>query len=450
MMNKMSALWAALLFFSATSAQTTITSSIDKYMQAQVKVKEFSGAVLVVKKGTIVYDKAFGLADREWNNLNTTQTKFRIGSNTKQFTAACILQLEAQGKLKLTDKLTAYIPSFPKGDSVTLHMLLSHTSGIASYTGIPEFWDSYAYIPMSPDSFIAVFKNKPFDFTPGTNCKYSNSGYHLLGMIIEKISGESYSDYLTKNILVPTGLQYTRLDRLDTVLPNRAKGYYKEKNIYYNAMPLAMEAAYSAGAMYSTTGDLYKWAKALHHNGVLSAASVKKMTTHYATTAAGDEKFGYGLLIDSIGTHPQIWHDGSIPGFTSWLAYYPNDDVYVVAVSNTSFSSINIGTGLAHVLFNILIELPYVHKAITLPESTLTKFVGSYDAVPPFEIILRNGKLYRHRPTGRDIELKPESSNKLFYDDDSDRQLLFEFAGDTVSKVFIIAAGIKTEIKKKN
>ncbi len=192
-------LFSALLllpFF--TSAQRDYSSIFDKYMQGQVNLYDFSGNILVAQKGRVVYKKAFGLANREWNIPNTIQSKFRIGSITKQFTAAAILQLVDMGKLNLEDKLSKYFPDFPQGDSVTIHMLLNHTSGIKDYTSLNNF-RSFERLSLSKDSIVALFKNHPYNFKSGTQWSYSNSGYFLLGLIIEKVSQQSYNSYLQKN-----------------------------------------------------------------------------------------------------------------------------------------------------------------------------------------------------------------------------------------------------------
>ena len=177
------------------TAQKNYPELLNQYVQAEFKIKEFNGTVLVMQKGKVLYKKAFGMADREWNVPNTIETKYRIGSVTKQFTAACIMQLAGQGKLSVDDKLSKFIPDYPKGDSITVHMLLNHTSGITNYTDLPEFWPK-AILPLSTDSMIALFKNKPLDFSPGTKWNYSNSGFFLLGVIVEKASGKTFTEYL--------------------------------------------------------------------------------------------------------------------------------------------------------------------------------------------------------------------------------------------------------------
>jgi len=264
-----------LLASLVANAQKNYSSLLDNYMKAQANVNEFSGAVLVAKNDKIIYEKAFGLANREWNVPNTLQTKFRIGSLTKQFTAAAILQLAESGKLNLDDKLSKYFPDFPKGDSVTIHMLLNHTSGIKSYTNMPKFM-SIATLPYPKDSVVAFFKNEPYEFSPGTKWNYNNSGYFLLGYIIEKVSGQSYSEFVLRNVIRKAGLENTAVDRLDSLLLNRAQGYSKTSTGWRNANYVSMEFPYSAGAIVSTIQDMYAWNKALYSGKIISPAMLTK------------------------------------------------------------------------------------------------------------------------------------------------------------------------------
>ena len=261
-------------------AQKNIYTLLDNYMKAQVSVNEFSGTILVAQKGIIIYEKAFGMADREWSIPNTIQSKFEIGSVTKQFTSACILRLVEQGKLNLDDKLSKYFADFPKADSVTIHMLLTHTSGIKDYTEIPEF-GKVASLPLEKDSLVALIKKQPFIFSPGTKWSYSSSGYFLLGYIVERVSGESYSDYVYKNIIQKAGLKNTCVNRWDSILLYRAKGYGKAMGTWKNAVYISMEGPNSAGAIISTIEDLFQWNNALFSNKIISAASFSKMTTPY-------------------------------------------------------------------------------------------------------------------------------------------------------------------------
>ncbi len=424
------------------SAQKNYSLELDKYAQAQMNIKGFSGAVLVVKQNAVLLKKAYGLADREWNIPNTTDTKFRIGSITKQFTAACILQLIEHGKLNLDDKLSKFIPGFPKGDSVTIHMLLNHTSGIASYTDLSDF-GKVGTLSLGMDSMISFFKNRPYNFSPGTQYRYNNSGFFLLGYIIEKVSGQSYENYLRQNILDKLGMMNTGVDRLDTILPLRAKGYSKVNAKYVNAEFISLSWPFSAGILYSTVDDMYKWDRALYQTSVISASSKQKMFT------PGKSNYGYGIVIDSLQGHLRTWHNGGIPGFVSNISRYINDDVCVIVLSNDDFNSDGVANGLAGIVFDMPVEYPYVHKEIKLDPSLLDRYLGKYNAFLTVEVIKKDGKLFRHRDGTPDIELKPESETKFFYADDSDRQLEFELdKTGKVTKIWFINSGQRGEMKR--
>jgi len=422
-----------LAFPFAVFAQQKAPQLMDDYMNAEFNIKEFNGSVLVVQKGNTIFQKSFGMADREWSIPNNNQTKYRIGSVTKQFTAACILQLQEKGKLQLEDKLSKYLPDYPKGDSVTIHMLLNHTSGIKNYTDIPEFWPK-AIQPLSHDAMITLFKNKPYDFSPGTQWNYSNSGYYLLGVIVEKVSGKKFTDYLQQEVINKAGLKNTSMDRLDSVLAFRAKGYAKNRTGGFNqAMFISMEGPYSAGAMFSTPEDLVTWTKALHENKILSPASTTKMITPYMNN------YGYGIRIDSVKMHKRVTHNGGIPGFSSHLSYYPVDDVYVVAISNNEMNADRIGAAMAYIAFGMPVSKPYIPKEVKIDSAILDRYLGKYMATNPIEILKKNNKLYRRVKTGPDIELKPESATRFFYADGSDRFIEFETdnAGMPVKAWFI-------------
>lgn len=433
-----------LLLPMAITAQKNYPALLNDYAQAEFNVKEFNGAVLVMQKGKTIYKKAFGMADREWNIANTVNTKFRIGSVTKQFTAACILQLAEQGKLSLDDKLSKYIPDYPKGDSITTHMLLNHTSGIKNYTDLPSFWPK-AILPLSHDSMIALFKNQPLDFSPGSKWNYSNSGYFLLGVIVEKASGKNFSDYVLENVIKKAGLKNTAMDNVDSVLLFRAKGYSKNsQNFWEHAMPISMEGPYSAGAMYSTVDDLYAWTKALVANKIITAESVKKMTTPYM------DNYGYGIGIDSLKTHRRIAHSGGIPGFSSYLSFFPDDDICIAVISNNDANAGKLGISLSGVMFDLPVQKAYIPKEVKIDTTILNRYAGKFIATGPIELIIKSGKLYRHRYGTPDIELKPESNTRFFYADKSDRFIEFEIdkTGKT-TKAWFIGNGDKVEMKKQ-
>jgi CubicO group peptidase (beta-lactamase class C family) len=431
------------------AAQKNYPAMLEKYMDAQSRFKGFTGTVMVVKQNKVLLRKAYGMADREWKIPNTPETRFEIGSLTKQFTAACILQLTEQGKLNLDDKLSKFFPAFNKSDSVTINMLLNHTSGIPSFTGLPGF-DNVARLSWSRDSMISFFNNKPYDFSPGTNFKYNNAGPFLLGFIIEKVSGLSYKDYLRKNIFDRISMSNTALNDWDTILPLRARGYNMDKKKVENAGFISMEWPFSSGALVSTVDDLYKWDRALYKNTILSDISKQKMFT------PGKSNYGYGFFIDSLEKHLHIWHTGSIPGFHSNLARFPQDDVFIVVLGNTTIVQNNtlrvvnvLAEGLADIVFDIPVETPYAHREVVIDPALLDKFVGKYTAGLTLEVIKKDNKLYRHRDGTSDIELKPESATKFFYADESNRQLEFELdKAGKVLKIWFINNEQRGEMKK--
>jgi CubicO group peptidase (beta-lactamase class C family) len=438
-----------LLFPFALTAQKNYPQLLDQYMTAQNQVKGFTGTVLVMKQNKVLLRKAYGMADRELNIPNTPESKMEIGSLTKQFTAASVLQLVEQGKLSLDDKLSKFFPAFYKGDSVTIHMLLNHSSGIPSFTDLPGF-DKVEKLAWSRDSMIAFFNNKPYDFSPGTNYKYNNSGPFLLVHIIEKVSGMSYEAYLQKNILEKLGMTNTGLNSWDKILPLRAKGYEMVKNKVVNAPYIALEWPFSSGAMYSTIDDLYKWDRALYSNIVLTTGSLQKMFT------PNKGNYGYGFFIDSLEKHPRIRHTGGIPGFNSHMARFPQDDVFIIVIGNTAITQnntlrvVNVLTeGLENIMFDIPVEVPYIHKEVAIDPLLLDKYVGKYDGGLIMQFVKKDNKLYRHRDGFPDIELKSESNTKFFYADDSNRQLEFELdAKGAVTKIWFINNEQRGELKK--
>ena len=428
-------------------AQKNYPALFDKYLQAQVSINEFSGVVLVAQKGNIIYKKAFGYAEREWKIPNTVETKFEIGSLTKQFTATAILQLAEEGKLSLDNKLSMYYPGYPKGDSITLHMLLSHTSGIADYTGLPEFYSRHT-LPLTKDSVIALFRDKPFTFSPGTKWSYSNSGYFLLGCIIEKVTQMPYELYLQEKIIKKIILKNTAVNRIDSILSFRAKGYSKnEKGRWKNADYFSMELPFSAGAMISTVNDLYQWQNALLKSQVISSSMLTKMITPWRSS------YGYGLLIDSFEHHQRISHGGAIPGFTSWLGCFPSDDISIVVLSNNDANANAIGDALASTLFGLTVEFP--HKALekTININVLAHYTGKYQlgGTTNFELLEKNGKLYLKPEGGGEMELKSESETRFFFARDPEQEIAFITGKNgIIIKSYFINKGSKIEIRKLN
>ena len=426
-------------------AQKNYAFVIDKYMQAQVKVNEFSGVVLVTAKDKVIYKKAFGYADREWKIPTTLDTKFEIGSLTKQFTAAAILQLAEQKKLNVDDKLSVWFPGYPKGDSVTLHMLLNHTSGIADYTSLPNFYALHT-LPLPKDSVMALFKNQPYKFSPGTNWSYSNSNYFLLGCIIEKVSGETYADYMYDNIIRKAALSNTVVNRLDSVLLFRARGYSRQEHGgWKNADYFSMEFPFSAGSLISTAGDLYKWQAALLSAKIISAPMLAKMTTPYLNN------YAYGLVVDSFNHHLRMAHGGAIPGFTSYLGVFPANNISIVVLSNNDGNSDQVGNEIAAALFDVPVKMPYkpVEKAINV--AVLKRYTGSYQlgGTTNFEIIEKDKYLFLKPGGGGEMMLKPESETKFFFAGNIEQEIEFILdKNGAITKCYFTNKGTQMEIKR--
>lgn len=333
-----------LIFITANSsfAQQTATQ-IDELMKKYYDYGQFNGAILVAEKGKVVYAKGLGLANMEWSMPNQPDTKFRIGSITKQFTATLILQLVEEGKLKLDGKITDYLTDYRKdtGDRVTIHHLLNHTSGIPSYTSRPDFRTAIMRNPYKITDFVKQLTSGDLEFEPGSKFSYNNSGYVLLGAIIEKVTGKSYETVLTERILKPLGMTNSGYDSTSPLLPKRASGYEKRPSGYVNAPYLDMSLPYAAGSIYSTVEDLYKWDQALHEGKILSAESRKLMFT------PGLSNYGYGIRItdETIGKSELktkiIGHGGGINGFNSLLTRAVDKGQTVVILDN-------IGQGRRH------------------------------------------------------------------------------------------------------
>jgi CubicO group peptidase (beta-lactamase class C family) len=314
----------------AAPAPDASSERMDQIVQYYVEKQLFAGAVLVARGDTVLFSKGYGSANLEWNMPNTPSTKFRIASLTKQFTAAAVLLLEEKGKLKVEDLVKKHYPDAPAAwDNITLFQLLTHTSGIPDLNSDPGFSDFFLK-RRTPDKVVRFFRDQPLDFEPGTQFRYSNSGYALLGLIIEKASGMSYGKFLDENIFKPLGMKDSGFDDNEKAIPHRASGYGIRAGEILNVPCIDISVFYSFGGLYSTVEDLLRWERGLFQGRLLSAGSLEKMTTPakngYAFGLYVGEKFGARIME----------HTGSMWGFASRLAYYPEDAITVVALSNIS------------------------------------------------------------------------------------------------------------------
>jgi CubicO group peptidase (beta-lactamase class C family) len=348
------------------SAQTDTTGQIfereDAYIARSVGVQSFRGAVLVGVDGKIAFEKAYGIANEEWNAPNTINTRFRIASLTKQFTAACILLLQERGRLSIQDPISRYLSGLPAAwQGITIHQLLTHTSGIPNYTNsllIAKLNRTGA----TPQELIAQVTDKPLDFKPGTQWSYSNTGYVLLGMIIEKASGQTYADFLKSNIFDPLGMANSGYDSATPVIKERASGYQIKDGRIANAGYIDMTIPYAAGGIYSTVKDMFRWSEALALNGkLLSAESLKEMFTEYPEAVNQGQHYGYGVVISRQKFGKLLYyHGGGVEGFSSSIQRYPAERVCIIILSNLdSYKPWDLGDHIAASLFRQ--PLPVVH-----------------------------------------------------------------------------------------
>ena len=337
-----------LMLISSLSFSQSKVEQIDQLLSTYQEYGKFNGSVLVSDQGKIIFKKGFGMANMEWDIPNQPNTKHRLGSITKQFTAMLILQLVAEGKLNLQEPITKYLPDYPKatGDIITTHHLLTHTSGIPNYTSFPKFMADESRNTYSPEEFVKKFDEKELDFTPGEKFSYSNSGYFLLGVLVEKISGKTYEQMLQDKIFTPLNMNDTGYDNHGEILKNRATGYEKKGQGYENSRYIDMSVPYSAGSMYSTVEDLFKWDQSLYTNNILPKAYMSIYFKPYMP-AFGNAHYAYGWGVGyaKIGKSTDsiyaIGHGGGINGFNTNISRTTSNKSLIVLLNNTGGAPLN-------------------------------------------------------------------------------------------------------------
>jgi CubicO group peptidase (beta-lactamase class C family) len=382
-----SAAWAFVLALGCAigAAQGTdeaaVKSRLDQVASSYTAGNAFMGTVLVVDGDRVLLDKGYGMAVLEWGNANAPDVKFRLGSLTKQFTATLVLLLQQDGKLKIEDPVSKYLPDAPKTwEKITLANLLGHTSGIPNFTNLKDF-GVWAASPHTTEEELKFFSDKPLEFEPGSKFAYSNSNYEVLGAVIEKVSGKKYGDLLRERLFEPLGMKDTGLDADDLVLPKRAEGYMPGPHGLIVARSESMTVPWAAGSIYSTTGDLLKWEHGLFGGKVLSADSLKAMTT------PGKGDYGMGLMIHNKDGVKVVEHGGGIEGFNTNLIYVPERRIAVVVLSNVNGAAPGtMGSQLLDVALGKPVTLANEHKAEPISKEDLAKFVGVYDLAPTFSI----------------------------------------------------------------
>lgn len=356
-----------------------INPEIDQLIQGQIGEQGPGAAVAVIRDGAVIHASGYGYANLEWSIPITTDTVFRLASITKQFTATAIMLLVNAGELALDDPLTKFLPDYPTaGHVVCVHHLLTHTSGIKSYTSMEGFFGKMSRQDMSLEELTAYFQNEPFDFAPGEKFSYNNSGYVLLGRIIELVSGLSYADFMQQRIFAPLGMNDSYYLSNEPVIPRRASGYQHVGDDYQNAPFLSMTLPHAAGSLGSTLDDLIRWDTALREHQLLDRASLERMYTPVTLNNGTTENYGFGWSIANYYGHPLVHHSGGINGFHTYIARFPDSTVTVIVLGNSGDVDAEL---LARRISRKILAIPTVERDyLLLDEQAIIQTTGAYAA----------------------------------------------------------------------
>jgi CubicO group peptidase (beta-lactamase class C family) len=424
-------------------SQDTRIKKMEELLQTYYNIGKFNGSVLIAQHGKILLEKGYGFKNIHDHTYNDPNTIYQIASVTKQFTATVILKLIELNKLSLHDKLSKYYPDLPKSDSITIENLLTHTSGITDHYNDTS---SSPSIAGNEENLLTSLKKYELDFSPGSNWQYSNKGYQLLGYIIQKVSGMTYYEAVRKYIFTPLKMNNSAFDFIHLVSSDKATGYwtFPENANVAGATIIDSAAPFSAGSIYSTVRDLYKWHEGLQSYKIIRQSSLDKAYTPFKNN------YGYGWMIDTIFNRRIIHHSGDIWGFKSDIARITEDDACIVLLNNIEDPDLGI---ISMRLFAILYHQPYKLPAkneIRLSDDVLKKYAGSYEMRPGMliELTLENGHLMA--VTDHKEELYAQKENH-FIAENGDRQIEIEFVADETGKIinlFFYKDGQKIICKK--
>ena len=415
-------------------------ADFDAVVASHVRAGGPGAAVAVRQRGELIHVAGYGLANVEWGIPIDADTVFRIGSITKQFTAAAIMRLAEAGKLSIDDPIEAHLPDYPvNGRRITVRHLLNHTSGIKSYTGLPNFFAEHSGKALTLVEMIDVFKDLPPDFGPGDKFLYNNSGYMLLGAIIETASGQDYETFLSETFFKPLGMTRTRYLHDQPIVPRRAAGYELAPKLV-NAAPISMNWPHAAGALGSTVNDLLRWDAALRGGEVVSPASYAAMSAPGRLNDGSPIRYGFGLLAGRYRDHPVIGHNGGINGFVTSLGHWPDDDLTVVLLSNIVTFPVDQAV---HALVRRALGLPdVVRTPLFLDEARLSACAGRYRfEVGPLKMTPLEGGLTSDwpRPNSR---FQAIADNVFFLEKDPEVTLTFnELRGSAYQRLSIQGYG---------
>lgn len=349
---------------------------MDALVSAYAKLGRFSGAVLVARGPKPLFARAYGNANYEHGVPNTVNTPFRIGSQTKSFTAIAVLLLREEGRLSVTDPIARYLPDYPRGEEITIHHLLTNTSGIPDYI-TAEGFTAIMGLPRSLDQVIASFRDQPLLFRPGERMSYSNSGWILLGAIIERVTGEPYGDHIAKRILTPLGMRNSGLALGDRVLTGHADGYVCDGRQVSRVPRLDNSNQHAAGGLHSTVLDLHRWNRGLHGGRLLRQDSLRQLLTPHVEAEGG--AYGYGFLIGTAFGRERVETSGGTIGFVSTSTFYPADDLFVTVLSNIENGAYaEIEHALAAIAFGEPYEPPTGRVFVTVDPAIFDRYLGRY------------------------------------------------------------------------
>lgn len=408
----------AFLFVSVAAVSQNLDEQLKVYLNEQGFNNESPGlSLLIAKDGKTIYKVGLGMADLENKVKASPNHVFEIGSITKQFTAVSILILEEQGKLSVNDNITKYIEDYPtQGKTITIHHLLNHTSGIKSYTNMQSFRE-HARTDMTPVELIDVFKNEPMEFDPGTQFNYNNSGYILLGHIIEVVSEQSYADFIKTNIFDPLGMSNSYYGSMTQIIPNRARGYSETENGFRNADYLSLTLPYAAGSIMSTTEDLLKWQNAISANTLISENTLNTAINGSKLNNGDEIPYGYGWIKGNIRGSRTYEHSGGIFGYSTNGIFLPEENMYVIGLTNCDCGNVGaITTNVAAIALGK--PFPKKEDAITLRKEQLAKWIGAYefDGGVIRHVTLKGNQLSSQREGSTNLEIYPMTETNFIFD----------------------------------
>lgn len=369
----LSVLFSFTLFSVLGQDGIILQGKIDSYIQPYVLTKNFNGTILLAREGKILYLKSFGYANEDFDILNTNNTVYHIASVSKNFTSAAILLLEQKGLLSTSDLLSKFIPDFTRAEEITIHHLLTHTSGIPNINDLPEY-ESASHTQQTPESLLPLFKQKPLNFNPGEKYQYSNSNYNVLAYIIEKVSGKSFGEFLSDEIFKPAKMNSTgHHQNANAIIKNNAIGYQSDGQFgLEKAVYLDWSSKPGNGSLYTTAEDLLKWDQVLSSGNILSNASLDKMYKNHTSNV------GYGCFVKEHLNRKRFYINGRSPGFSSYFARYPEEKVCIVVLANNYIPvATTIGMDLAAILFSEKYEIPKI-TASKIDSQIANILVGTY------------------------------------------------------------------------